>query len=850
MRVIRNSRTPNKNSATIDARVERPRKTMTRATASEEAGKKVSIAKQKKYTRTNSRSSRLRSYSEDSLSRGSSPRRRSHTERRNPRVRHPNRSSKSRYDYRDDYTTVTPSEAVSHAMSSYSTDTEANSESKLNDNGLVFNASDFSDCWSKVSIDSDEEGAFQNFTKKYEGKEKQAKRGLFSFGADDEVSLPSITTRSYYTQGSYVPSYQMSYGSTVCRSFESKTTATADERTMRSFDSDESDDDTIGRVERTETYQTELIQESNGWICGLDDDSIANGSYGGLRNNEILVAAGGMRSMGTIKTFEATESNMFGNFDEEDSVETIEASDKVTDVNPKESTKIEVKEPLAHDKNEENNEDTVGSSFFSLEYWYGKKPEGPVEPQKEDRDKNEESSQERIDNARRDLLTPPHLVVQSAYGSDGQIVDLHARVRKTEPIMKVSPPSMKIDLNGRVKHFQNIEGDTLGIPAKTNAFVEKASTMLKPYPHKQLESLAESIERKCEIESNAEAAMSRVIASKGNNPSLEKTSTKPLLPRRSSKQGTLNTSRSDESKKEVAASALIPKSKNVADSKKYSKFLVKPTTQPLLPRRSSKQGTLNTSRSDESEKDSVVSGLTPISKKAFPPPSPPRAKNKYNEKVSPKVSVNTSFIKTCQEVKVEQKRVSEDLSKHRSQVKNTMYEKEKDNAKNNMDDIVFYSVWSASASASVSPSVCSQSVQSEQLQNSNINRLIRTYENASPRSSLKKGPDMQNPQNVKSLVDSYETHLSGKQQEDKSKATTNYTPSSRLKGYTDASLEESSLSSNETFGELNPLDSEDEYPDSFTIDELVEDVVAPDDSKATISKEEDESISSWRISVD
>eukprot|EP00980_Cylindrotheca_fusiformis_P024461 scaffold11928_cov98-Cylindrotheca_fusiformis.AAC.3 len=105
---------------------------------------------------------------------------------------------------------------------------------KLIDRGLVINASDLSECWSKLSLNSDGETAFERFTKDY-----KAKRGLFFFGNEDDISLP-------------LPLDSVDH--------------TYDDHTVRS-------DDSSGIVKRTEMFRTNAVQ-NNQCTFGLDYDSM------------------------------------------------------------------------------------------------------------------------------------------------------------------------------------------------------------------------------------------------------------------------------------------------------------------------------------------------------------------------------------------------------------------------------------------------------------------------------------------------------------------------------------------------------------------------------------------------
>jgi hypothetical protein len=312
---------------------------------------------------------------------------------------------------------------------SNSEDTEANSEGKLEDQGLVVNASDLSECWSKISLNSDEETAFQRFTKEYE-----AKKGLFYFGNEDDLSLPSIGTGR---PGSLT---QASVASAFRGSFDDK----YDEYTMPS-------DDSSGIVKRTETYRTEAVQD-NLWMCGLDDDSFAERSYGGLRNNEVLIAAAS-----TMKTYDTR-----GIEDEEDSRETRQDHrDAAEPVRPKMKSdrkaqkrgekKIGKKVEKKIEKKVDDTPAKMKPSFFanSLQWWYGNGSTN--QQQKEDQDEKE--SRERIENAKRDLLIKPNLVVERSPGPNGTSVYLNGRVRKDVDNTNESSSHTKFDLNGRVKRF-------------------------------------------------------------------------------------------------------------------------------------------------------------------------------------------------------------------------------------------------------------------------------------------------------------------------------------------------------------------------------------------------------------
>jgi hypothetical protein len=354
--------------------------------------------------------------------------RKSHSSRRSAsehsrRMRSPTgrRSSRNR---RDDYSVSSGSD---------SEDTEANSEGKLDDQGLVVNASDLSECWSKISLNSDEETAFQRFTTEYE-----AKKGLFYFGNEDDISLPSIGRGRLgsLTQASVDEQY--------------------DEHTMPS-------DDSSGIVKRTETYRTEAVQD-NLWMCGLDDDSFAERSYGGLRNNEVLIAAAGSMKTYDTRGMEDEEDSKEIRQDHRDAEEPVWPKTRFDRkaqkrgekrIGKKVGKKVEKKVGKEVEKKVEKTVDDTPAktkpSLLStpLQWWYGN---GSTN-QQEKEDQDEKESQERIENAKRDLLIKPNLVVERSPGRDGTSLYLNGRVRKDVDNTNESSRYTKFDLNGRVNRF-------------------------------------------------------------------------------------------------------------------------------------------------------------------------------------------------------------------------------------------------------------------------------------------------------------------------------------------------------------------------------------------------------------
>lgn len=372
-------------------------------------------------TRT-SPTSTSRSASRTSRTRKSNPSRRSGNALRSSRPQRPSQRRSLR-NRRDDY-------SVSSG-SSYSEDTEANSEAKLQDRGLVVNASDLSECWSKTSLNSDEETAFQRFTKKYE-----ARKGVFYFGNEDDLSLPSIETSR---PGSRTHA-------SMASSFRDSVDETYDDFTVASDDS--------GIVKRTETYRTEAVEEKM-WYCGLDDDSITDErSYGGLRNNEVLIAAAS--SMKTYDTRgadyeeesrEPRQDTRAGSVRQKKSKSTKPKSSQ--EIPQKEVPKKEVPPMVENGTIEETPEKTEMSLFSSIlpaQWWFGS-GSTTNEQQKEE----EKKGQQRIENAKRDLLVKPNVVVERTPSSSGSNFQLNARVRND--ISNTVDLSAQVDLNGRVKAF-------------------------------------------------------------------------------------------------------------------------------------------------------------------------------------------------------------------------------------------------------------------------------------------------------------------------------------------------------------------------------------------------------------
>eukprot|EP00980_Cylindrotheca_fusiformis_P025090 scaffold13034_cov119-Cylindrotheca_fusiformis.AAC.4 len=373
--------------------------------------------------------SRLQPASSNKSRRSHSARRRMSSRHARHRVPPPPRSrvSRSRKNWDDS----------SDSSSSYSEDTEANSEGKLDDRGLVVNASDLSECWSKVSLNSDEETAFERFTKDYE-----AKRGLFFFGNEDDISLPSIRTSAQesMTQASVPSTSASTFIDSVdhTSTFIDSVDHTYDDYTVRS-------DDSSGIVKRTETFRTDAVQ-NNQCICGLDDDSMTEErSYGGLRNNEVLIAAAS-----TMRTYD-TRGLEFDNETRTSSPvreKTFHRKiDKGTCRQTARRTKVttEASKSTTIENEAEDDPAKAEISIFSLipvQWWFGSEAT-TSQPEKNARD---EETQDRIENAKRDLLVKPNLKVERSY--------LNARVRKDGTNrVEFSDQNNKVDLNGRVQAF-------------------------------------------------------------------------------------------------------------------------------------------------------------------------------------------------------------------------------------------------------------------------------------------------------------------------------------------------------------------------------------------------------------
>ncbi|KAL3935078.1 MAG: hypothetical protein SGBAC_009328, partial [Bacillariaceae sp.] len=363
-----------KHSSTVDARVMKPQmaKHLTRLRSSVPSQTSTRTHTKKPTSARSTKFSNLRHTEPSSSRRAQSSRNRSSSGSRGRASE--SRKAKSREDRREYYSDSSDessSEGYSEPSDCYSS--EGDVATQLDDRGLVVNASDVSDCWSKVSIRTDEESAFQRFAKKVEHKEKQ-QQGFFFSSPQEEASLPSLETKgqttftvadtvytdayteadtytradSYTEADTYTRADDYTEADTYTRAdtyteadtytradtyteadtytradsyteadayTRADTYTEADTRTDygKSYsdsdsDSEEySDDGTRGAATyyTTHTQHTEAVQGGM-WMCGAgpaDDDTLEAQSYGGLRNNEVLIA-----SSRTIATFEKREA--------------------------------------------------------------------------------------------------------------------------------------------------------------------------------------------------------------------------------------------------------------------------------------------------------------------------------------------------------------------------------------------------------------------------------------------------------------------------------------------------------------------------------------------------------------
>lgn len=402
---------------------------------------------------------------------------------------------------------ISESDASSYGYSAssglYSENTDENSESRLEERGIVVNASDLSQCWSTASLDSNEEEAFQEFTKKYDAK--TAKTGIFFLGNDDEISLPSL-------------------GSTTQGGHETQMTKPGDDSTQAS-----------DRSENTEHLQ------SDAWICGLENSSDLpdDGSYGGLRNNEVLLAIKDTVSIDTREVEEDKRRKRQECSREQDEKEGTTQDKAASIVSWVHSWNEQSKEK---DEKDEGGAEANPVKLEFLKWWNERKAEAENTEGEETQKviekagidilqwwnekvetEDDKETQKLIENARRDLLTAPNLITESKIDLDGSKMRvLNGRVRSSSKTFKAA--KTKIDLNGRVnrvkkKQINILVNDDTSVKSLLTAALKQSDSKIglsnrtfKPMPEPEKESLLTFALKKAE--SKAEVAVPKRSSSR------------------------------------------------------------------------------------------------------------------------------------------------------------------------------------------------------------------------------------------------------------------------------------------------------------------------------------------------